>query len=179
MVVKNDTNEVGDADPGLFFSGSNSNIAKATSASGLSLLALDVNLLNPNWSTLKFGNLEITPSLFTSTSSDFYYNVPSSGKYIINLNFKNQTVLSLGVATNSQIGILKTSGSTTSLIDSKFVNAISLALVANYYFETIHSVYEFAAGDKIRFVYNKGALNIGLGLLSNASGSVVLYKIAD
>ncbi|KFC19247.1 hypothetical protein [Chryseobacterium sp. FH1] len=178
LVVNQNSFEVGDADPSLFLSGSNSNIAKASASSGVSLLTLDLSLLYPNWYVLKFGNAEINPTLFTSTASDFYYTVPNKGKYFINLNFKMRTLLSLGVATNSQIGLLKTSGTTTTLIDSKPLSVIGLTL-SNDSFETIHSVYEFEAGDKVRFVLNRGLLNLDVGVLSNSSGRVLIYKISD
>lgn len=178
LVVDESSFEVGDVDPSLFFAGSNSNVAKATASSGVSLLQLDLSLLYPSWYLLQFGNTEINPSLFTSTASDFYYTVPNKGKYFIHLNFKIRTLLTLGVATNSQIGILKTSGNTTTLIDSKPLSVIGLTL-ANDSFETIHSIYEFEAGDKIRFVFNRGLLNLGLGLFNNSSGTVLLYKMSD
>lgn len=178
LVVNQNSFEVNDADPSLFFGGSNANIAKASASSGISLLELDLSLLYPSWHLLKFGSAEINPALFTSTASDFYYTVPSKGKYIIHLNFRIRTLVTLGVATNSQIGILKTSGTTTTLIDSKPLNVIGLTL-ANDSFETIHSVYEFEAGDRVRFVFNRGLLNLGLGVLNNSTGTVVLHKISD
>ncbi|TDX86666.1 hypothetical protein [Epilithonimonas xixisoli] len=178
LVANQNSFEVGKVDPSLFFTGSNSNIAKASASSGVSLLELDLSLLYPGWNLLKFGNTEINPALFTSTTSDFYYTVPNKGKYFIHLNFKIRTLLTLGVATNSQIGILKTSGNTTTLIDSKPLSVIGLTL-ANDSFETIHSIYEFEAGDRIRFVFNRGLLNLGLGLLNNSSGTVLLYKMSD
>lgn len=178
LVVNQNSFEVGDADPSRFLAGSNSNIAKASASSGVSQLTLDLSLLYPNWYVLKFGNTEINPTLFTSTASDFYYTVPNKGKYFIHLNFKMRTLLTLGVATNSQIGVLKTSGATTTLIDSKPLSIIGLAL-ANDSFETIHSVYEFEAGDKVRFVFNRGLLNLDVGLLSNSSSTVMIYKMSD
>lgn len=178
LVANQNSLEVGKVDPGLLLAGSNSNIAKASSSSGVFLLALDLSLLYPSWYVLKFGNMEINPALFTSTASDFYYTVPNKGKYFIHLNFKMRTLLTLGVATNSQIGVLKTSGATTTLIDSKPLSVIGLAL-ANDSFETIHSVYEFEAGDKIRLVFNRGLLNLDVGLLSNSSGTILIYKISD
>ena len=180
LTVKLSDNEVNRVNPNIFAPSTNATLAKAKSTTGLFLLAVNLSLFDTSWYIIRLDNLIINPSNFTSSTSDFYYTVPSSGKYVIDLNFKNNTLLSLGTATNAQIGILRTPTTGSSvLIDSKYLNVVGLALVANYYFETINSVYELQAGDKIRFVYNRGVLGLGLGLLSNSSGGTYIYKISN
>lgn len=180
LTVKLSDNEVNQVNPNIFALNNNASVSKAKSTSGVYLLAIGLALFDTSWYLMRFDNIIINSSNFTTSASDFYYTVPTSGKYIIDLNFKNSTLLSLGVATNAQIGILRTpvSGSSV-LVDSKYMNVVGLALVANYYFETINSVYELEAGDKIRFIYNRGALALGLGLLSNSSGGTHIYKVSN
>lgn len=181
MAVNEGSFEVTNVSPSLFSSSNNGTVSKASSSAGLSLLSLDVGLFNNSWNIVKFENVEINSTNYTTTTADFYYTVPSAGKYFISYHFKNNTALSLSIATNAQIGILRTPTTGNSvLIDSRNLNAIGIALVGNYYFENIDSVYQLQAGDKIRFVYNKGGLvNLGLGLLSNSSGSNIIYKVSD
>jgi len=180
LTVKLSDNEVNRINPNIFALNNNTSVSKARTTSGVYLLAVGLTLFDTSWYLMRFDNITINSSNFTTSASDFYYTVPTSGKYVIDLNFKNSTLLSLGVATNAQIGILRTpvSGSSV-LVDSKYMNVVGLALVANYYFETINSVYELEAGDKIRFIYNRGALALGLGLLSNSSGGTYIYKVSN
>jgi hypothetical protein len=180
LTVKLSDNEVNRVNPDIFFPSSNTSLSKARSSAGVYLLAIGISLFDTSWYMMRFDNTAINASNFTSSASDFYYTVPTTGKYVIDLNFKHSTLLSLGIATNAQIGIIRTpvSGPTT-LVDSKYMNVVGLALVANYYFETINSVYELEAGDKIRFIYNRGALALGLGLLSNSSGGTYIYKVSN
>lgn len=180
LTVKLSDNEVNRVDPNIFASSTNASLSKVRSTTGLYLLAVGLSLFDTSWYMIKFDSMPINPSNFTTSASDFYYTVPSTGKYVIDLNFKNSTVLSLGLATNAQIAVLRTPTTGSSvLIDNKYLNVVGIALVGNYYFETINSVYELQAGDKIRFLYNKGALSLGLGLLSNSSGSAYIYKISN
>lgn len=179
MAINEDSFEVTNVSPALFSTAKNVTVSKATAATGLTLLGLDVNLFNTSWNILKFPTLEINPTNFTSTASDFYYTAPSSGKYIIDYSFRNNTLLTLGVQPNTRIGILKTTtGNVTTMIDSKQVTVVG-ALLASYYYENIRSIYELQAGDKIRFVFNRGGLNLDLGLLSSSSGTIILHKVSD
>lgn len=180
LAINEGSFEVTNVSPSLLSSSNNGSVSKASSSAGLSLLSLDIGLFN-SWNIVKFENVEINSTNYTTTTTDFYYTVPSSGKYFISYHFKNNTALSLSIATNAQIGILRTPTTGNSvLLDSRTLNAVGIALVGNYYFENIDSVYQLQAGDKIRFVYNKGGLvNLGLGLLSNSSGSNIIYKVSD
>jgi len=180
LAIKKSNSEVSYVDPSIFTSSTNTTVGKATATSGTTLLALDLSLFNTDWNILKLPNLEINPDNFTSTANDFYYTVPSTGKYYINFRLKNTTLLSLGLATDAQMGILATNpAGTSTLIDSIFMNAISTSLLSGYYFENMSSIYILQAGDKIRFLYNKGSLSISLGLLANSSASLTLFKISN
>lgn len=83
IMVLNSTNaEVSKADPSLFASSTNSTASKAYSSSGINLLALSLGVFDNTWNIVKFDTTPINPANFTSTTTDFYYTVPSSGKYV-------------------------------------------------------------------------------------------------
>lgn len=140
LAINESSFEVTNVSPALLSFPVNTSAAKVKSVSGLSLLSLDLSLFN-SWNILKFDTVEINPTGFTSTPNDFYYTVPTTGKYVIDFYFRNNTLLTLGVQTTTRIGILKTTSSNvSSLIDSKLVTVVSV-LLASYYYENIDSIY--------------------------------------
>lgn len=83
------------------------------------------------------------------------------------------------MATQPKIGILKTTGTVSSVLDYRSFLGVNL-LVANLNLSenSIDSIYNLEAGDKIVFAISKPAL-VDLTLLSSSSASAYIYKISN
>lgn len=147
-----------------------------------SLTLLDVTLLT-NYKPIAFVAADRTAgntSLLNSTDNS--YNVPSSGTYAVGFYFRYGTGVQAALLTGGTtgIGILKTTGSTTTVLDTREFNGVSLAGLASITLSESHinSLYTLQAGDKLRFgLINSGLLNAGL--LGSSNASFFVYKVSN
>lgn len=163
---------------GNFASATNNTITKAVDTDGFSVLALE---LAGGYQTIDFapGTVSINPGSFFDVSTD-EYTVPSNGIYEIFYYFRFGTGVQASLlSTSPRIGILKTTGITTTLLDNKAFAGVNLG-IANITITSsdINSVYQLVAGDKISFGFNRGSL-ISLGLLGSSRAEFVIKKISD
>lgn len=144
----------------------------------LSILTLGL-IEGDNWQTVEFSSSEITTGN-TSNFTNSTYTVPSKGIYKIGFYFRYGTgIQATLLATQPKIGILKTTGTVSSVLDYRSFLGVNL-LVANLNLSenSIDSIYNLEAGDKIVFAISKPAL-VDLTLLSSSSASAYIYKISN
>lgn len=179
LIVSNTDNVVQRVDPSTITNSATNASALSVKKSGnLNLLNLSFDLTN-NWKIVQFGSSDIQVGS-TSNYAGSVYTVPSTGIYKIGYYFRYgdgiQTTL---LSTQPIIGILKTTGNTISVLDSREFQGISVPLVIslNLTENSIDSIYSLQAGDKIVFALNTGGLS--LSLLNSSSSSAYIYKISN
>ncbi|WP_396177100.1 hypothetical protein [Flavobacterium sp.] len=178
FMVSNPTTEEVQKLNGNFASATNTTITKAADTDGFSVLTLE---LAGGYQEIDFapGTVSINPGNHFDASTDTY-TVPSDGIYEIFYYFRFGTGIQASLlSTLPRIGILKTTGVTTTLLDNKAFTGVNL-VVANLTITSsdINSVYALAAGDKISFGFNKGSL-VSLGLLGSSRAEFVIKKISN
>ncbi len=177
--------------------------AYATRVRGsLSLLNLGINLLGssvqtialPTAESLPNANVDITSTQITTTASDSYYTVPTSGIYQVNYSYRTGQGLRLEALAANRPGLIITKTAagaaitTATTIDYRYFGGISiLALpglplvggltLANLALTEgqISHIYQFTAGDRVRFGVVTGGL--AAGVLTDASAELSIYKI--
>jgi hypothetical protein len=148
--------------------------------SGLSLLSLSVF---GNYQPILFNASDRTAgiaSLFTSTTTESYYEVPSTGVYAIQYSFTYGTGIQLSLLGSSTgVGILKTSGGSTTVLDSKIFAGVNIVVAVNLTISTaeLSGYYELNEGDRISFAVDRGG--IALGLLGSSKASFTIRKISN
>jgi hypothetical protein len=164
----------------LFGSYVDNSLYGAKKNSGLTLLSLG---LFGNYQPLIFTSSDRTAgdaNLFISNATESYYKVPSTGVYEISYSFTYGSGLELILLGNSTgIGILKTSGATTTVVDSKVFAGINVPLVISLTLSTaeLRGYYELTEDDKITFAVDRGG--ISLGLLSSSKATIAIRKISN
>lgn len=181
LAINQSTNEVSKMDPSIINTLVNTNTTAyaAKKTSGISLLSL--GLFPAGFRAVNFVTNERTVgniALFSNT--DYTYTVPSAGIYAIGYTFRYGTGLQASVLANSPgIGILKTTGTTVTLLDTRVFSGINLLLLSLTISESnINSVYPLQAGDKISFGLTGSSL-LDLGLLGSSASSFYIYKISN
>lgn len=178
LVVNNTDNVVKKIDPNLLNGSTNTSILSVKKESNLSLLDLSFDL-GSNWKIVNFGTSDVKIGS-SSIFSNAIYTVPSTGIYKIGYYFRYgngiQTTL---LSTQPMIGILKTTGNTITVLDSREFQGISIPLVLsiNLTENSIDSLYSLQAGDKLVFAINTGG--ISLSLLNASSSSAYIYKLSN
>lgn len=181
LVHNNSTKEV-EKFSGNFTTGSTANttIAKVADSDGISLLS---GSLFAGWRKINFSasNISINPGNNFSATSDFY-TVPSNGIYKIVFEFRYGTgVLAslLNFNGTPSIGILKHTGGTYTVLDSRKFSGVSVPLLASIIVSntSIDSIYQLSAGDQLSFEVNDGGLS--LNLLSSSYATFYVQKISD
>ena len=178
LIVNNTDNVIKKIDPNLLNGSTNTSILSVKKESNLSLLDLSFDL-GSNWKIINFGTSDIKIGS-NSIFSNAIYTVPSTGIYKIGYYFRYgngiQTTL---LSTQPVIGILKTTGNTITVLDSREFQGISIPLVLslNLTENSIDSLFSLQTGDKIVFAINTGG--ISLSLLNASSSSAYIYKISN
>ncbi|MFT3919397.1 hypothetical protein [Cloacibacterium sp.] len=178
LIVSNTDNVVQRVDPSTITNSATNASALSVKKSGnLNLLNLSFDLTN-NWKIVQFSSSDIQLGS-TSNYANSIYTVPSTGIYKIGYYFRYgdgiQTTL---LSTQPILGILKTTGNTISVLDSRDFQGVNLYLASlNLTENSIDSIYSLQAGDKIVFALNTGGLS--LSLLNSSSSSAYIYKISN
>jgi len=191
LVVNPTSNEVQKV-TGNFSGGSTTNttIAKVSRSGGNNLL--NVSLFD-QWRKINFQPAGVSINSGNNfTASNDTYTVPSSGVYVINLNYRFNSGLQLSLLSfngDPRIGVLRRiTSSSYEIVDQKNFSAVNLGLgpigipigvlslvIAD---ASINSIYVLNQGDVLTFgVYLGGLLDTDL--LSNTSTSFFIYKISD
>ena len=180
LVHNNTTNEVQKFNGNFSSTGVNSTIAKAVDKDNITLLD---GTLFAGWQKIKFspGDLEINGGGHFSAAND-YYTVPVDGIYRINYEFRYGNGLQISALNfngEPAIGVLKHSGATYTVLDSRKFSRAGLPVVGSVILSstTIDNVYQLTAGEKLSFEVRTGGLN--LGMLTSSYASAVIYKISD
>ena len=178
FLVLNPTSKVVEKFNGsLTGSSSNTTIAKAETTTGISLLTVGFG----GYNQINFAPADITinsGSNFSATTDS--YTVPSTGIYAIYYEFRYDSGLKASLLGGSPgIGIFKTVGATTSLLDQRLFSGITIPLVLSLTISqsSINSVYNLTKNDVIYFGLNQGG--VALGLLGSSFASVNIRKISD
>ncbi|MDH6253226.1 hypothetical protein M2347_002953 [Chryseobacterium sp. H1D6B] len=181
LAINQTTNEVSKMDPSVITTPGNTNttVYAAKKASGISLLSL--GLFPSGFRAVNFVTTESTlgnTALFSNT--DNTYTVPATGIYAVGYTFRYGTGLQASLLANSPgIGILKTTGTTATLLDTRTFSGINLLILSLTISESnINSVYPLQAGDKISFGLTGSSL-LDLGLLGSSASSFYIYKISN
>lgn len=168
----------------------------------LSLLNLGINLLGsniqnitlPTTTTLPDTNVDITSGQITTTATDSYYTVPSTGIYQINYSYRTGQGLRLELLGANRPGIIITktasgaAANTATAVDYRYFGGVNLVALsglpilggltlANLALTQgqISHIYQFTAGDRVRFGVVTGGL--AAGVLSDSSAELSIYKI--
>ena len=188
------TNTAGN--PGLWVKMAKNSIIDGTYAArgtgNLSLVSLGITLLGSNVNYLSIpsaSNATYTVDIASSAVASNMYTVPSTGIYHINYSFRTGQGVSAELLSGNRPGvvIVKTVGSTTTVLDSRMFGSVNLLdlsgvigltlVVANVALTQgqISHMYQLNAGDIIRFGIVQGGLN--LGLITDKSAEISIYKI--
>lgn len=147
---------------------------------GLSLLSLT---LFSTWKQVNFTNADKTVGANGLLSdTDYSYTVPSGGLYAMGYYFRYGTGLQAAVFTGGTpgIGIIKNTGGTFTVLDTREFNGLNLAGVVNLTISesSINSLYRLQTGDKLYFgLTNSGLLNATL--LGTSNASFFIYRISN
>ena len=168
----------------------------------LSLLNLGINLLGstaqtialPTATELPNADVDITSGQITTTSTDSYYTVPSSGIYQIHYTYRTGQGLRLELLAANRPGLIITktasgaAATTATTIDYRYFGGISLVALSGLPIVggltltnlaltqgQISHIYQFTAGDRIRFGIVTGGLSAGV--LTDSSAEISIYKI--
>lgn len=172
----------------------------------LSLLNLGINLLGssiqtvplPMVQSLPDANVDIASAQVTTTGSDSYYTIPSTGIYQINYSYRTGQGLRLELLGSSRPGLIVTktalgaAATTATPVDFRYFGGISLGAITIPLFPVlpninislanlaltsgqISHIYQFTAGDRVRFGVVTGGL--AAGVLTDSSAEVSIYKV--
>lgn len=168
----------------------------------LSLLNLGINLLGsvaqtialPTVTALPNADVDITSGQITTTPTDSYYTVPSSGIYQINYSYRTGQGLRLELLGANRPGLIITktasgaAATTATTIDYRYFGGVNLVALsglpliggltlANLALTQgqISHIYQFTTGDRIRFGIVTGGL--AAGVLTDSSAEISIYKI--
>ncbi|UHO36844.1 hypothetical protein H5J24_13595 [Chryseobacterium capnotolerans] len=175
------TTEVFAMDPQLIIAASNVNtsVYSAKKTSGLTLI--DIGFPVNTFKTINFLTTERTiGSAALFNDSDGTYTIPTTGVYAIGFSLRYGQGLVASLLSNAPgIGIGRTRGGVTTIIDTRTFTGISLAALINITISesNISSIYSFQAGDKISFGVVGGGLD--LNVLSSSTTSFYIYKISN
>lgn len=180
--------EVAEVDPQLI---ANLSVTQVSNSVGTTLYSAKkttgVNLLGltflTNWRQIQFLPAERTAgNAVLLNSTDNSYVVPSNGTYAVGFYFRYGTGVQATLLSGGTpgVGILKTTGATTTVLDTREFNGVSLAGLASITLSESHinSLYPLLAGDKLYFgIVNSGLLSAGL--LSSSTASFFVYKVSN
>lgn len=158
----------------------NASAFAAKKTAGLSLLSLT---LFSTWRQVNFTNADKTVGATGLLSdTDYSYTVPSGGLYAVGYYFRYGSGLQASLFTGGTpgIGIIKNTGGTFSVLDTREFNGINLAAVINITLteSNITSLYRLQTGDKLYFgLTNSGVLNATL--LGTSNASFYIYRISN
>ena len=176
IIVHKPENVIKEIDPSLLQT--NTTCLALKKQGSLSILTLGL-IDGDNWQTVEFSSSEITAGN-ASNLTNSTYTVPSTGIYKIGYYFRYGTgIQATLLAAQPKIGILKKTGTISSVLDYRSFLGINLGLAnLNLSENSINSIYNLQAGDKIVFAISKPAL-VDLTLLSSSSSSAYIYKISN
>ncbi|KUJ50386.1 hypothetical protein [Chryseobacterium sp. JAH] len=171
-------------------------------AGTLSLLNLGINLLGSNIQTIPLPtatvapdtNVDIASAQITTTPTDSYYTIPSTGIYQVNYSYRTGQGIRLELLGANRPGLIITKTATGALpstatqIDYRYfgglnllalptlpiIGGLSLANIALTQGQISH-IYQFTAGDRVRFGVISGGL--AAGVLSDSSAEISIYKV--
>lgn len=158
----------------------NASAFSAKKLGGLSLLSLT---LFSTWKQVNFTNADkIVGATGLLSDTDYSYTVPSGGVYAVGYYFRYGTGLQASVFTGGTpgIGIIKNTGGTFSVLDTREFNGLNLAGVVNLTLSesSINSLYKLQTGDKLYFgLTNSGLLNGTI--LGTSNASFFIYRISN
>jgi hypothetical protein len=176
LIVHKTEKVIKEIDPNLLQT--NTSVLAAKKEGNLTLLNLSFDIYN-TWKIVNFQSNDITTGN-NSNFSNATYTVPSTGVYKIGYYFRyGNGIQATLLSTQPLIGILKTTGNTLSVLDSREFQGISIPLLLslNLTENNIDYIYPLQADDKLVFGINTGG--ISLGLLNESSASVYIYKISN
>lgn len=166
--------------------------AYATRGTGdLSLISLGINLLGSTVNYLAIPSTSDATYTVDVASSAFTNNrfvVPANGIYHINYSFRIGQGVSAQLLSGNRLGfvIVRTVGSTTTVLDSRMFGSVNLLdlsgvlgltlVVVNVALTQgqISHMYQLNAGDNIRFGMVQGGLN--LGLITDKSAEILNFQ---
>lgn len=180
LAINQGNAEVYKMDPSLLMTGSTSNTTVYAAKKSTTLSVLSVGIFPGGFKALNFKATDRTignASLFDD--NDGSYIIPSTGVYAVGFAFKYATGLVASVLSEGGIGIARTRGGTSAIIDSSMFSGLNVLVTGLSIADTrINSLYSFQAGDKINFgTIETGLLN--LGALSTSNASIYIYKVSD
>lgn len=165
----------------------NPNLLNAVSSTGLSvkksgdLTVLGLGLVEgDDWQIVEFSTGGTITVGSTTNFTNSTYTVPSAGIYKIGYYFRYGTGIQAELlAEPPKIGILKTTGATSTVLDYRSFLGVNLGLANITISEnSIDSIYYLQAGDLIRFAISKPSL-VDLSLLGSSASSAYVYKISN
>ncbi|SMC78194.1 hypothetical protein [Moheibacter sediminis] len=155
----------------------NTSIYAAKKTSGFTLLS--IGLLVAGFRPIDFTNANRTignQALFSDTTHA--YTVPSSGVYEIDFDFKMGTGLQASLLTgNPGIGIVRTRGGSSILLDSKSFSGLGALLNITITDTKMNFVYSLQQDDQLTFGMTNSSV-ITLSLLTSSIASFHIRKIA-
>ncbi|AYZ11407.1 hypothetical protein EGY05_05475 [Chryseobacterium arthrosphaerae] len=181
LAINQGSSEVYKMDPLLLMAGgSTSNTTVYAAKKSTTLSVLSVGVFPGGFKALNFKATDRTvgnAALFDD--NDGSYIIPSTGVYAVGFAFKYATGLVASLLSEGGIGIARTRGGTSAIIDSSMFSGLNILVTGLSFADTrINSLYSFQAGDKINFgTIETGLLN--LGALSTSNASIYIYKVSD
>jgi hypothetical protein len=159
--------------------GFNSSVYSAKYTGNFTLLGLSI--LNPGQKYIPFTTNTSSavqvkiPSLQMNAGE---YTVPQTGVYQIHYNYKEGSGAKASLLSNAAVNITRIPAgtSTNTILDSQDFGGVDLVLAKLSITQSqISSIYSFTAGDKIKFGFTRGLLDIDL--LSTVTAEISIYKI--
>ncbi|MHA7825928.1 hypothetical protein ACVVIH_24750 [Chryseobacterium arthrosphaerae] len=181
LAINQGNSEVYKMDPLLLMAGgSTSNTTVYAAKKSTTLSVLSVGVFPGGFKALNFKATDRTVGNATLfDDNDGSYIIPSTGVYAVGFAFKYSIGLVASLLSEGGIGIARTRGGTSAIIDSSMFSGLNILVTGLSFADTrINSLYSFQAGDKINFgTIETGLLN--LGALSTSNASIYIYKVSD
>lgn len=183
LIVHKNEKVIKEIDPSLI-NPAGSTAFSAQNYSGFTVLGLEISI-GENWKIVPYtiANTKISSSYFNYTDNTF--TIPSTGIYKIGYYFRVGDGLQATVLGSLKMGIIKTSGAVSSLLDSRSYPGINIGLGSllpvlqlSITESTIDNIYFLQAGDKISFAITDGGL-LNLTLLGSSATSAYVYKVSN
>jgi len=157
----------------------NASAYAAKKSGGISLLSVD---LFSTWRQVNFTTADRTvgtASLLSNTDNS--YTVPSSGVYAVGYYFRYGTGLQASILAGTPgIGIIKNTGGTYTVLDTREFSGLNLAALLNITFSesSINSLYRLQANDKLYFGLT-GSGGLTASLLGSSTASFYIYRVSN
>ncbi|MDR0803260.1 hypothetical protein [Fluviicola sp.] len=184
--------------------GLNTTVYSAAKTGSWDFISLSI-LASGTWNQIDLTGTSDTKIGNASLFTNGVYTAPSSGTYIVKYEFRPQASgVDLNLLASQKIGLIKTTGGTNTLLDSKAFDGVTVVIPAGAITpglnlglvslpalpatgitlasvpvtsSTLNSMVQLNAGDNLSFVVSNGG--IGVNALKNGTITLYVYKISD